>query len=291
MTHEEIRARLMGAMDRTLDPQELDEVERHMADCEACRLEQVELHRMRRSLDREERQREETADLRARSRWGPLGMNGLLRVGALALALGALGIVWHRKHPVPPASFPPPPAAQVFPLGPGVAAGMPGLGRVVVGNPAMEAGQGLEVPAGSRAVGMLASGSRLALAGPASGTLAPAGVWRPGAGRLMAEAGATPLRLEIGLAGRLVLTRGRVAVWESGEGVLSLVLLSGEASWEGADGSRRVLLAGRGLRLPAGGLAPEPLPEPVLPIWAEGLATVFEELDAVDVVPRVNVVP
>ena len=38
-------------------------------------------------------------------------------------------------------------------------------------------------------------------------------------------------------------------------------------------------------------MAPEPLPEPVLPIWAEGLATVFEELDAVDVVPRVNVVP
>jgi hypothetical protein len=290
MTHEEIRARLMGAMDRSLDPQELDEVERHVADCEACRLEQVELYRMRRSMDREERQREEEADLRVRSRWGPLGMNGLLRVGALALALAVLGIAWHRKRPASPGPPPSLPSARVFPLGPGpVAAGLPGHGRALSGNPALGNGSRVEVPAGSRAVVAMASGSRLALAGPASGTLVDAGSWRPGAGRLLAEAGAIPLRLEIGLAGRLVLTRGRAAC-EEGAGGLSVALLAGEAIWEGADGARVPLAVGRGLRVSPGILRPEPLPEPEIP-WAGALATAFAEMDMVDVVPRVNVVP
>ena len=291
MTHEEIRARLMGAMDRTLDPQELDEVERHMAGCEACRLEQVELYRMRRSLDREERQREEEADLRARSRWGPLGMNGLLRVGALALALAVLAIAWRRKHPAPPGGAHPPPSGRVFPLGPGpVAAGLPGQGRPLAGNSALEEGQGVEIPAGSCAVVTLASGIRLALAGPAAGILVDAGSWRPGSGRLLAEAGIAPLHLEIGLAGRLVLARGRAAAWEEGAGVLSVALLSGEASWEGADGARVPLQAGGVLRILPAVLAPEIVSGPP-PSWAEALATAFAELDTVDVVPRVNVVP
>ncbi len=291
MTHEEIRARLMSAMDRTLDPQELDEVERHMAGCESCRLEQVELYRMRRSMDREERQREEEADLRARARWGPLGMNGLLRVAALAVALAVLAIAWHRKHPAPSSPASPLPPARVVVLGPGTAAaGSPGHGHPLAGDAALEDGSCVEVPAGSRAVVTLATGSRLALAGPAAGTLVSTGRWRPGAGRLLAEAGGAPLRLEIGLAGTLVLTKGRAAVWPSSEGALSAALLSGEASWEGADGARAPLAEGRALRLVPGALAPEELAAPDL-AWTGELDAAFAELDKGDVVPRVNVVP
>ncbi len=117
MTHEEIRAALLGAVDGTLDPQELDEVEAHVAACADCRLEQVELYRMRRSLDREDRARE--AEAPSPRRFGPVGLGGWVRLALLAAAVGVFAFTFGRARAKAPAP-PPPPVEEdeggVFPV-------------------------------------------------------------------------------------------------------------------------------------------------------------------------------
>ena len=106
MTHEEIRAALLGALDGTLDPQEMDEVERHVADCGDCRLEQVELHRMRRSLDLEDRGQSEVPEPK---RFGPIGLVGWIRLALLAAAVAVFALTFGRTGAKAP---PPPPAGE-----------------------------------------------------------------------------------------------------------------------------------------------------------------------------------
>ncbi|GEM_PF-4200318 len=104
MTHEEIRSGLMGALDGTLDPQELDEVELHVADCADCQLEQVELHRMRRSIDREDRALEASAS--GPRRWGVIGLGGWVRLLLLAAAVLVFGWTLRRAPAASPSSEP-----------------------------------------------------------------------------------------------------------------------------------------------------------------------------------------
>lgn len=282
MTHDEIRARLLAAMDRSLDPDETDEVERHVAACPDCRLEQVELHRMRRSLDREDLRAERLKD---RPRWGPLGGSGLLRVLILgAFTVAALAMLW-RRHAGSPAQ-PPPASAWVQSLGSGVMAGPPGRMRPVADRILLAPGDSVSAGAGVRALVALPGGARVVLEGPASGALAGQGAWRPGSGHALAEG---PLRLEAG-PGALVLSRGLAALWDAESGLV-LALVEGEAAWEGAGGSSLALAAGGGLRLDPGAPAPRPEAAASLPPWVEDLRPALGEADADVVIPGVRMAP
>lgn len=98
MTHEEIRAGLMDALDGSLDPHVIDEVERHVVDCSECQLEQVELHRMRRAIDRVDRMdpaREAPAPPR-RALIGRIRMEGWVRLALLAATVLIFGSMFNR---------------------------------------------------------------------------------------------------------------------------------------------------------------------------------------------------
>ncbi len=297
MTHEDIRSRLLAALDRTLDPHEMDEVERHVADCAECRLEQVELHRMRRSMDREERAREE-AQPRKAMRFGPLGAGGLVRVLLLGAAtVSALLILW-RRHAEPPrtrATAPPLASATVRVLGPGALAGRGRL-RAVAGGARLALGEALEVPAGSLALVTLPRRGRVVLVGPSAGGLDAEGGWRAVRGRVLLEAsGALPMRFA-DERGALVLAQGTAAAWEAwetptpGPGMV-LALLEGEAFWVGLEGSTRVPLApGSCLRVSPGELKPQAQELPI-PSWVEDLKAVLAEAETDVVIPSVRLAP
>lgn len=263
MTHDEIRARLLGALDRTLDPHELDEVERHMAGCDACRLEQVELFRMRRSLDREEAARERLAP--RRPAWAPLGIGGTLRVLALLVFMGAALAVALRQHGKKDVRAPAPHGAHLHPLGPGVLAGPAGAAAGVRGDVPLAAGDEVWVPQDARAIVSLGQGRRVAMQGPAGGLLLADGLWRVLSGRHLAHAtGTMPQRLAPEAGRTLVLASGFLAV----EPGAAPALIDGNAM---ADGTA--------------------LPTAAAPAWAEALTAAFLECDAVDVIPCVRVFP
>ena len=97
MTHEEIRARLMGALEGALDPQEADEVEDHVSSCADCRLEQAELHRLHRSMAWADRQ--EDARLRAATASGGrriIAPGGWVRLALLAATALVFSLVFSR---------------------------------------------------------------------------------------------------------------------------------------------------------------------------------------------------
>ena len=98
MTHEEIRAGLMDAMDGSLDPHVIDEVERHVVDCPECQLEQVELHRMRRSMDRMDREDPTREASAPRRLIGRIRMEGWVRLALLAATVLVFGSMFNRMR-------------------------------------------------------------------------------------------------------------------------------------------------------------------------------------------------
>ena len=106
VTHEEIRAGLMAALEGALDPQEIDEVEAHVSSCAECRLEQAELHRMHRSV--EWRDRQEASRLRAPpARWRVIGPGGWVRLALLAATALVFSLVFKRlRHGPAPGAVP-----------------------------------------------------------------------------------------------------------------------------------------------------------------------------------------
>ena len=102
MTHEEIRARLMGALEGALDPQEADEVEDHVSSCADCRLEQAEIHRLHRSMawaDRQEDARLRPAPASGRLRLAP---GGWVRLALLAATALVFSLVFNRIRSASP---------------------------------------------------------------------------------------------------------------------------------------------------------------------------------------------
>ena len=281
MTHDEIRANLLAAMDGTLDPDALDEIERHMAECADCRMEQVELNRMRRSMDRAE---ESAEPLKPRSVWGMMGGGGTLRVLLIVVfMITALWALARRRAPAVPPPTSVSARARVTPLGEGVAAGPSGRLARILRETSLSPGDEVSVPPGARVIIKLGGGRSLVLEGPASGGYPGMGGWRHRGGRLLAEAGG--LRVSVGASSAFTLSAGAVAVWEEA-GETRVALLEGTGSWEGAAAAPE----GRVYALAPGVLEPVPVEE-ALPGWVGALREALSGEDLGAVVPGVTLIP
>ena len=269
MTHEEIRANLLAAMDGTLDPDALDEIERHMAECADCRMEQVELHRMRRSMDRQE----EAAAPPAKRSFPGLAGGGMSRVLLIVIFMGAALWAMSRRNVPAASSRPSPPeGARVVPMGEGVAAGPAGRLSRIVRDAGLQPGDEVAVPRGARAIVRMGSGRALVLEGPAAGEMQASGGWRHRGGRLLAAATGRGFPLCVGASSAVVVRDGFVAAWDSPEGTRIEFL----------DGSLSELIE-------PGSLSSRPV-SAERPEWAQDLRDLLgEPLSAV--VPGVTLIP